>query len=113
MTRWRLVCLLLRDDDRVSRRLVRMVDRLPARRQVHRPLDRDTDRQPAGIPRERAEVLAVLAAGPLRPIEIAEATGRSGGAARDLVRHLLLVGLIERLGCGHYRTASRAREGSE
>lgn len=111
MTRWRLVCLLLRDADRVSRALVRKLDRLPARRKVHRLPDVDPDRRPAGIPRAQAEVLAVLAAGPLRPIEVAEATGRTSGAARDLIRNMVAAGLIERMDCGRYRAASHAREG--
>lgn len=113
MNRWRLIVLMLRRPDRVSRALAGKLDRLPARRQVFRPLDRDPDRRPAGIPRAQAEVLEALAGGPLKPIEIAEATGRSSGAARDLVRHLLAAGLVERLDCGRYRAASHAREASE
>lgn len=35
MTRWRLLCLMLRSPDRVSRRLVRLLDRWPADVRTH------------------------------------------------------------------------------
>jgi len=35
MTRWRLLCLLLRRPDRVSRRLVRLLDRWPTETRRH------------------------------------------------------------------------------
>lgn len=36
MTRWHLICLLMRNPDRVSRRLVRLLNRLPAESRRHR-----------------------------------------------------------------------------
>jgi len=113
MNRWPIVCALLEDPDAESRRLIAALSGLPARKRVHRLPDVDPDRRPAGIPRAQAEVLTVLAAGPLRPIEVAEATGRTSGAARDLIRNMVAAGLIERRADGTYMCASHARGGIE
>lgn len=114
MNRWRLIVLMLRRPDRVSRALVRKLDRLPARGKVYKPLDREAKRPgPTGVPPGQRQILDALADAPLKPFDIAARIGRTPGAIRATLGVMREAGRVVRLPDGTYQCASRACEGIE